>query len=423
MRRVVVTGIGLVTPLAVGVEHDLGAADRRRVGHPRDPVLRRLRSAVQDRRPGAARRRRDRRASTPTDYVDAQGPAQDGRLHRLWRWPRRSQAVEDSGWKPTTDEERERTGVMIGSGIGGLQAIAEAALTLHEKGPRRCQPVLHPVGADQPRLRPGLDPLRLQGPEPRRRHGLLDRRARDRRRGAADRARRRRRDGGRRRRGGDLPARHRRLRRGARAVDRVQRHAGEGLAALGQGPRRLRHGRGRRRRGARGVRARQEARRQDLRRGHRLRHVGRRLPHHRAGRGRRRRLPRDAGGAEARRAQRRTTSTTSTPTAPRRRSATRSSSARSSACSARPPTSSRCPRPSRRSGICWAPPARSRRSSPSWRSATRSCRRRSTSTIRRTAATSTSCRKQAKQRKIRAALSNSFGFGGTNASLIFTGAP
>ncbi len=67
------------------------------------------------------------------------------------------------------------------------------------------------------------------------------------------------------------------------------------------------------------------ARRADLRRGHRLRPVRRRLPHHRAGRGRRRRLPRHADGAEARRARRRTRSTTSTPTAPRRRSATRSS--------------------------------------------------------------------------------------------------
>ena len=49
---------------------------------------------------------------------------------------------------------------------------------------------------------------------------------------------------------GDLPPRHRRLRRLPRAVDQLQRHAREGLAPLGQGPRRLRHGRGRRRRGA-----------------------------------------------------------------------------------------------------------------------------------------------------------------------------
>ena len=80
------------------------------------------------------------------------------------------------------------------------------------------------------------------------------------------------------------------------------------------------------------------ARRQDLRRGGRLRPVGRRLPHHRAEPGRRRRLSLDAGRAEARRHDARTTSTTSTRTAPRPRSATRSSSARSSGCSAMPPT-------------------------------------------------------------------------------------
>jgi 3-oxoacyl-[acyl-carrier-protein] synthase II len=55
-----------------------------------------------------------------------------------------SQAVEDSGWKPTDDHGRERTGVMIGSGIGGLQTIAETAITLKEKGPRRVSPFFIP---------------------------------------------------------------------------------------------------------------------------------------------------------------------------------------------------------------------------------------------------------------------------------------
>jgi 3-oxoacyl-[acyl-carrier-protein] synthase II len=55
-----------------------------------------------------------------------------------------SQAVEDSGWKPTDEESLERTGVMIGSGIGGLPGIAETSLTLHEKGPRRVSPFFIP---------------------------------------------------------------------------------------------------------------------------------------------------------------------------------------------------------------------------------------------------------------------------------------
>jgi 3-oxoacyl-[acyl-carrier-protein] synthase II len=54
------------------------------------------------------------------------------------------QAVEDAGWEPNNDEERERTGVMIGSGIGGLPGISEAAITLHERGPRRISPFFIP---------------------------------------------------------------------------------------------------------------------------------------------------------------------------------------------------------------------------------------------------------------------------------------
>jgi 3-oxoacyl-[acyl-carrier-protein] synthase II len=54
------------------------------------------------------------------------------------------QAVSDSGWLPSNEEDRERTGVMIGSGIGGLQSIAETALLIKEKGPRRVSPFFIP---------------------------------------------------------------------------------------------------------------------------------------------------------------------------------------------------------------------------------------------------------------------------------------
>jgi 3-oxoacyl-[acyl-carrier-protein] synthase II len=56
-----------------------------------------------------------------------------------------TQAVEDSGWKPQSDEDRERTGVMIGSGIGGLKTIADTSITLQEKGPRRVSPFFIPA--------------------------------------------------------------------------------------------------------------------------------------------------------------------------------------------------------------------------------------------------------------------------------------
>jgi 3-oxoacyl-[acyl-carrier-protein] synthase II len=56
-----------------------------------------------------------------------------------------SEAVEHSGWKPTDEEDRNRTGVLIGSGIGGLPSISEGALTLQDKGPRRISPFFIPA--------------------------------------------------------------------------------------------------------------------------------------------------------------------------------------------------------------------------------------------------------------------------------------
>jgi len=54
------------------------------------------------------------------------------------------QAVEDSGWRPQDDEGRNRTGVLIGAGIGGLQTIYETSLILKERGPRRVSPFFIP---------------------------------------------------------------------------------------------------------------------------------------------------------------------------------------------------------------------------------------------------------------------------------------
>jgi len=56
-----------------------------------------------------------------------------------------AQAVEDAGWAPDDEVSRERTGVMIGSGIGGLPGITDGALTLHERGPRRLSPFFIPA--------------------------------------------------------------------------------------------------------------------------------------------------------------------------------------------------------------------------------------------------------------------------------------
>ena len=69
-----------------------------------------------------------------------------------------TQALEDAGWTADTQEKQERTGVMIGSGIGGLSGIAETSLLLKEKGPRRVSPFFIPGRLDQPRRRLRFDP-------------------------------------------------------------------------------------------------------------------------------------------------------------------------------------------------------------------------------------------------------------------------
>src|SRR5262249_39668984 len=55
-----------------------------------------------------------------------------------------TQALKHSGWEPKTPDEQYTTGVMIGAGIGGVEGIADTAITLHERGPRRVSPFFIP---------------------------------------------------------------------------------------------------------------------------------------------------------------------------------------------------------------------------------------------------------------------------------------
>ncbi len=142
MRRVVVTGLGLVTPLACGVEETW--------------------SRLIAGQSGAGPITRFDATNVVTKYACEipMGDGTDGTFNPdHWMEPkdRRKvddfilygvaaavQAVADSGWEPRTDEERWRTGVMIGSGIGGLTSIAETAVLIKEKGPRRVSPFFIP---------------------------------------------------------------------------------------------------------------------------------------------------------------------------------------------------------------------------------------------------------------------------------------
>ncbi len=233
MRRVVVTGLGMVTPLGCGVEVDVAAPARRA-----NPASRAIQAFDVSDLPakiagaGAARRRPPSGLFNADEWV----PPKDQRKMDefiVYALAAATQAVEDSGWKPQDDENRERTGVLIGSGIGGLPGIIEGAITLHEKGPRRISPFFIPSNLIN--LASGHVSIKygFTGPN----HAVVTACST----GAhaiGDAARlimlgRRRRHGGRRRRGGDLPARHRRLRRRARALDRLQRRPAQGLAALG----------------------------------------------------------------------------------------------------------------------------------------------------------------------------------------------
>ncbi|PVA10480.1 beta-ketoacyl-[acyl-carrier-protein] synthase II [Pelagivirga sediminicola] len=142
MRRVVVTGLGLVTPLASGVEQSWsrllagqsGAGPITRF----DPVnvITKYACEVPD---------GDGTDGTfnADDYMQ---PKERRKVDDfiLYGIAAAQQAVEDAGWMPEDEAARERTGVMIGSGIGGLRSIEETTLIIRDKGVRRVSPFFIP---------------------------------------------------------------------------------------------------------------------------------------------------------------------------------------------------------------------------------------------------------------------------------------
>src|SRR6266404_9775295 len=142
MRRVVVTGLGMVTPLACGVE----------------PTWQRLINGE-----SGARRIESFDVSDLPAKIACQVPRGDGSNGSFnadqWMEPKEQrkvddfiiyamcaarQALDDAGWRPTEYDDRISTGVLIGSGIGGVEGIAETAIVLKEKGPRRVSPFFIP---------------------------------------------------------------------------------------------------------------------------------------------------------------------------------------------------------------------------------------------------------------------------------------
>ncbi|MFV1498014.1 beta-ketoacyl-ACP synthase II [Phaeobacter sp. JH20_02] len=144
MRRVVVTGLGLVTPLASGVEETWsrlldGQSGAGPITH-FDAVESGVATTYACEVP-----RGDGSDGTfnPDDWVvkKDQKKIDDFILYGI---AAADMAVRDAGWTPEDEQSRLRTGVMIGSGIGGLSSIADTALMIKEKGPRRVSPFFIP---------------------------------------------------------------------------------------------------------------------------------------------------------------------------------------------------------------------------------------------------------------------------------------
>ncbi len=145
MRRVVVTGLGMVTPLAWGVEPTWRALLAGKSGAGRITTFDATGYACQV---ACEVPRVDGRGGGGPDFADSFDPdkVMTSREQRrvndfiLYAMAAADEAVRDSGWVPANDDERERTGVNIGAGIGGLATIAETAIEMHEKGHRRVSP-------------------------------------------------------------------------------------------------------------------------------------------------------------------------------------------------------------------------------------------------------------------------------------------
>lgn len=141
-RRVVITGLGLVTPLGCGVEVSWSRLLEGRSGA--GPITR---FKVDDlpARIACDVPRGDGSDGTfnPDQWVDSkeQRRVDDFITYALVA---AQQAVDDSGYRAETPEQQNRAGVLIGSGIGGLDGIEQASILVHEKGPRRLSPFFIP---------------------------------------------------------------------------------------------------------------------------------------------------------------------------------------------------------------------------------------------------------------------------------------
>ncbi|OIN85496.1 MAG: beta-ketoacyl-[acyl-carrier-protein] synthase II [Alphaproteobacteria bacterium CG1_02_46_17] len=144
MRRVVITGMGIVSPLGVGVEKNWAALISGKSGVRK---ITRFESSDMASQIAGLVPYQNEGFADGFNADNAIPPKEQKKVDTfiLYGVMAADEAVKDSGWVPQTDEDRERTGVMIGSGIGGLQSIYETSETLIQKGPRRVSPFAVPA--------------------------------------------------------------------------------------------------------------------------------------------------------------------------------------------------------------------------------------------------------------------------------------
>ncbi len=142
MRRVVVTGMGMVSPLGVGVDHNWQrlTAGESGLGITQGFEVADLACQVTGQVP-----RGDGPGLLNMDKFVAPKDQKKMDLFIHYAIAAADEAIKDSGYVPTNDEARERTGVLIGSGIGGLPEIYDTSITLFERGPRRVSPFFIPA--------------------------------------------------------------------------------------------------------------------------------------------------------------------------------------------------------------------------------------------------------------------------------------
>lgn len=146
MRRVVITGMGMVTPLGMGVDHNWSAITAGKSG------IRKIEhfdvSDISSKIAGIIPRSE---SETPQDgafnpdlYVEPKEQRKTD-IFITYGLAAAHEAIADSGYTPNNEEEQNRTGVLIGSGIGGLDEIYKTSTLMNEKGPRRVSPFFVPA--------------------------------------------------------------------------------------------------------------------------------------------------------------------------------------------------------------------------------------------------------------------------------------